>query len=105
MELLGVADSSELARAHRSWVEETVSAKRSREGKWTESIAVGSDRFIDKVSEELGVRAAGRSAVENADGYELREGGSSYRANFDIKNDPLSVKNTYFWKVIYDIST
>ena len=81
-------------------MKKSVSAKLSREGKWTESIAVGSDRFIDKVSEELGIRAAGRSAVENADGYELRERGSSYRANFTIKNHPLSVKNTHFWKVI-----
>jgi REP element-mobilizing transposase RayT len=104
MELVGIGVDDELSPTYKGWVDENLrDGEPSRERKWTESIAVGSGRFINKVSEQLGIRAAGRGAVGNADGYELRERGSSYRANFDIKNDPLSAKNTYFWKVIPDI--
>ena len=35
-----------------------------REGKWTQSIAIGSEGFVEKTRQELGIRARGRKVVE-----------------------------------------
>ena len=44
-----------------------------RDDRWSESIAVGSLAFVDKVKSELGVRATHRDVVEVEGTYALRE--------------------------------
>jgi len=46
---------------------------RRREGKWTESIAVGSESFVNSTKEKLGIKAQGREVIE-ADGKLCTEG-------------------------------
>jgi len=41
----------------------------SRDGKWTEVIAVGKKEFVGKVKERLGARAQGREVRAAARGY------------------------------------
>ena len=36
-----------------------------RESKWTASVAVGNKKFVGKVRENLGIRAAGRDIIES----------------------------------------
>ncbi|MBW2429277.1 MAG: hypothetical protein JRF56_09980 [Deltaproteobacteria bacterium] len=43
------------------------------EGKWTQSIAIGSEGFVEKTRQELGIRAKGRKVVEARASYQLRE--------------------------------
>jgi len=52
----------------------------SRESKWTESLAVGSQEFIELFKEELGNRAGSRNIIQsdNNKTYELREEQLSY---------------------------
>jgi hypothetical protein len=71
----------------------------SRDAKWTESIAVGDQEFVQEAKEKLGVQAAGRK-IEAKDGvYELREAQASYSYSplFDPEKCTLSSKNSYFW--------
>ncbi len=98
MSLVGILDSDELIAAQRGWVEDALSVGEfSRESMWTETIAVGSRRFVEGVGEKLGVRAAGREVLGANGSYELRESEAAYSCNFDTENGPLSLENAYFW--------
>ena len=70
---------------------------RLRNNKWTESIAVGSEKFIEVTKNLLGFKAIGRKKVNNGKGYELREPPAAYNTNFIPENEVLRVENTYYW--------
>jgi hypothetical protein len=72
--------------------------------KWTQSIAVGREPFVEKIKAELGIRAIGREVMGEDGIYELREPDVSYDAIFAGKNTGLRPKNTYFWNVFDEIS-
>jgi len=77
--LLGVKSMGELRRSYREWVEETLAREvGGRESRWTESIAVGSQGFVEKTKAELGIKATGREVVGTESVYELRERDGSY---------------------------
>ena len=81
-------------------VDEAISElDESRDGKWTESIAVGSEKFIEVTKNILGIKAKGRKKIENGIGYELREPPAPYNSNFVPENDGLRCKNTYYWEI------
>ncbi|MCP4369806.1 MAG: transposase, partial [Deltaproteobacteria bacterium] len=49
---------------HKELVEELLKdGINSRQGEWTESIAVGSEFFIEEIKEKLNVRAKGRKTI------------------------------------------
>ena len=74
-----------------------------REGKWTESIAVGSEPFVVATQAKLGIKGPGR--VSGTDGhYELRESSSSYMTILGHENDGLRLQNGYFWNDLDDKS-
>lgn len=97
-ELLNFKAMNDLADAYRGWVEESLSnGDHSRDGKWTESVAVGSELFVSVTKEKLGVKGKGRD-VRGADGsHELRESSAPYKAIFGQENDGLRPQNEYFW--------
>ena len=70
-------------------------------GKWTRSIAVGSERFVHRTKKELGARAKGRVVLESAEGFQLREPRVSYLVDFGPKNDDIGAENGYFWNNNY----
>ena len=70
-----------------------------REGKWTQSIAIGTQRFVENTKQKLGIRARGRKVVGAGKAYQLRELQVSYTANFGFENDYIGLENTYFWDV------
>ena len=91
--LLGFATYDELKAAQIKWVESSVKAdKRDKENKWTQSIAVGSKTFIEKIKAELGFRARGRKIIGVDDRFELRE----VLTPFGNAANPDS-ENIYLW--------
>ena len=46
---------------------------RNKENKWTQSIAVGSKTYIEKMKKALGHRAKGRKIINAEDTFELQE--------------------------------
>ena len=99
-ELLGFDTYDQLRQTHKEWIEEYLSAgKQSREEEWTESIAIGSKTFIEKVKEILGGRAIGREIQEGEGGFQLRESAASYKALLGPKKVDIGPKNDYFWNI------
>jgi putative transposase len=84
MDLLGIPSIEALQRLHKAWVEEALGrAERAREGKWTESIAVGSKDFVESMKARLGIRAKGRRICGVKADSSLREPQNSYSDDFN----------------------
>ncbi len=87
----------ELRRRHRQWIEDAlINGAKRRQPEWTESIAVGSQTFIEVIQEKLNSRVKGRKVTESTDHYQLREPSTPYNAHFGGKKGPLSVENTFY---------
>jgi hypothetical protein len=63
-----------------------------KKNKWTQSIAVGSKTFIEKMKESLGFRAKARKIICADDTFELREVIAPYG-----KANNLDSVNTFLW--------
>ena len=63
---------------------------------WTQSIAIGGERFVKNIKQAFGIRAKGRKVVESGEAYQLREPQVFHPANLDLENDDIGTENTYF---------
>ena len=94
MDLLGFENYDDLKNAHYKWVDSAILPdNRNKENKWTQSIAVGSKAFVDKMKEALGFRAKSRKIIGADDTFELREVITPYG-----KADDPDSGNTFLWK-------
>ena len=93
MNLLGFDNYDDFKDAHSRWVDSEIqNDSRNKENKWTQSIAVGSKTFIEKMKKALGYKAKGRKIISADDTFELREAVAPYgNAN------NLDSGNTYLW--------
>lgn len=98
--LFGAGTYAELKSSHRGWIEEYLGdAKKGRQGEWTDSIAVGSRAFTERVKSLLGFKAKGRDIIEGEEGYHLREEAAPYMALLDTEKGDIGPENTYFWDI------
>ncbi len=106
MNLLGIDDSARLGRVYKGWIEDVIRQGDSgREEKWTQSIAVGNESFVEQVKDQLGYRAIGRKIVGTGRGaYELKEGVASYSADSDTKMEAVRPENSFKWHV-YEVNS
>jgi REP-associated tyrosine transposase len=99
MGLLGFRVMSDFAEVYKGWIAGSINQEMQvREGKWTESIAVGSERFVTETKERLGFKAKGRRVVGEGGSYELRESIAPYKGVFDEEKAGLKPLNEHFWK-------
>ena len=99
MTLCGFGAVEDFRRAHRQWVEEALSSETAvRDDRWSQAIAVGSLSFVDKVKNELGVKAMYREVAQGGGMYTLREPSEAYGGNFASENDALRPENTILWE-------
>ena len=68
-----------------------------REDRWSEALAVGSLVFVERVKNDLGVKAAHREVLKTDGTYALREPAEAYVRNFAGENEALSPQNTLPW--------
>ena len=95
----------ELAGAYRGWIEEAVAkGNHRRDGKWTESIAVGSESFVNVTREKPGIKAKGRNVFGAEGSCELRESSGRYESILGFKNRSLSPQNAYYWNYSFEIA-
>ena len=93
MGLLGFETYEQLKKAHFKWIDSALrNEKKGRETKWSQSIAVGSKTYIEKVKEAIGFRAIGRKIRSTGDSFELREILEPYRPT-----DYLRHSNMLLW--------
>lgn len=91
MDLVGLDSLEKLRSSHNGWVEDIISDDNlGRESMWTESIAVGSEHFVEATRKELAGQAKGRKLIESGGAYELRETQTAYLRDF-------APKNAYSW--------
>jgi putative transposase len=97
--LFGFQSMHDLAETYRGWIDESVKkAKHFRDGKWTESVAVGSRAFVAETKGRLGVRAKGRKLVRASECCELREPPTPYNGILGPENEALRLQNEYYWE-------
>ena len=78
-------------------VDEALAAgKTVREDRWSDSVAVGSEAYVEKVKRELDSRARNRDISEAGGTLALREPRLPYRPHFGGKNDRLRRENTLY---------
>jgi putative transposase len=96
--LCGFGDLAGFQRAHRQWVEDALAAgARTRDERWSQSVAVGSASFVDAVKRELGARARGREIAASDGLFALQESRRPYRGLFKPENSTLRLGNTLYW--------
>jgi len=98
------ADSNEtLHRTHLGWIESQLKAKPDRQEHFGRSLAVGSDAFVRRIQQSLGIRAVGRRSIKTpATGYQLKESIAAYGiADSDqtANNSAIPDTNTIPWKL------
>jgi hypothetical protein len=69
----------------------------------TESIAVGSKRFVEATKDRLGIKAKERRVLGEDGSYDLREPAAAYGRDFGPKNGSLRLESTYSWNVYPEI--
>ena len=68
-----------------------------REDRWSEALAVGSLAFVERVKNDLGVKAAHREVLAADGTYALREPSEAYTRNLTSENEALSSENMFTW--------
>ena len=85
--LLGFDSYERLITYHKGLVDDYLeNSKNTKDEKWTRSIAVGSEGFVDKVKSTLGALASGRKSIGAGQSYQLREPAVPYTDHFGVKN-------------------
>ncbi|HXV78676.1 MAG TPA: hypothetical protein VEG60_02245 [Candidatus Binatia bacterium] len=101
--MCGFTDLRDFQRAHRQWVEQALeNGCGPRDERWSEAIAVGSLAFVERVKNDLGIKAIHREVLETDRTYALREPAESYSGNFTGENEALSSENTLPWNISFD---
>ena len=96
-ELSGFDNYDRFRDTHKELVEELLKdGTDSRQSEWTESIAVGSESFIEEIKGKLNVRAKGRKAIDAGTTFQLREPVSLYKTVLGIKKEDIGHENTYY---------
>lgn len=83
--ILGLESIDQLQRLQTEWVQEALRKDSlKREPKWTESIAVGDEAFIEKIRLQLNIRPSPGRVTQTSDGFTLAEGDFPYPYNDNI---------------------
>ena len=73
-EALGLPQNSKVAPIHREWVEQALKEDQpQRDTRWSESLAVGSQAFVEGVQKRLGTRVHARRVEDTSDAACLPE--------------------------------
>lgn len=98
--LMGCGSYDELRSCHRGWINEYLgTGAKTRQDEWTNSIAVGSKSFAEKVKALLVFKAKGREVMDGDEGYHLREETASYTPLFRAEKADIGPENTYLWEI------
>ena len=94
--LFNVRDENQFRRMHQEWVDlELKSGESKRQSIWSESVAVGDERFIQNIQQKLSGRIPGRSIVFENGTTLLQEPQLSYSTLFGGQKGILNTENTF----------
>jgi REP-associated tyrosine transposase len=96
MGLLGIPDAQTLRTLHREWIEVALKAEKpARDEIWSQSLAVGSRKFVENFQTGLGTQALHREIESHDSGHCLREPGTHY-GNSHTEITTLTADNMVF---------
>ena len=88
---LGLKDVEQLRECHRRWVDDALaSGTVTRDDRWTRSLAVGSEPFVKRLQQDMGLDARFRSIESDGVAACLREPGANYEVIFGREKGLLS---------------
>ena len=103
--LCGFSATEALQQAHRQWVTSAlVEDHAMRQAHWSESIAVGSARYVEGVKEKLGMMATHREVVQAEGSYALREPVVAYKDDSDHEIVRPSTTTGLYWDINVEAS-
>ncbi len=92
----GFRCEGDFRHAHCAWVEEALRLNAlQRDARWSESLAVGTQPFVDHVKRKLGLKARYRGIKEDQGSLVLRQTRPAYAMVFDGENEALRGKNGF----------
>jgi putative transposase len=98
MEPGGFNDIATMQQQLRQWLNEELAINDSMRDKvWSESLAVGSEDFVEKVQTLLGTKATNRKVTIMTDRHALREQSASYNIVSGAENTDLRLDNRLLW--------
>jgi putative transposase len=104
IELIEAKSQESLKQILEEWIEERLNdGNPFREDKWTESVAVGREEFVNKIKEDLGVKVLGRTTITDGEQHQLREAQQPYIGHFDQEKWLLRQNMGIKWNVYPDI--
>jgi putative transposase len=84
LEIVGIKDARTLQQQHLQWLNDELLKNRSqRDNNWSESLAVGSESFVDEIHTLLGCSAKKRKKAVIDEKHVLRETPGRYKVDFD----------------------
>jgi len=99
--LLGLSSIPMLKKVHAKLLDDALKAGRcGRDSKWSTSIAVGSEDYIDQIKKELGIKVVHRKKTRINKDFELRKDEFPYSADFDPQKAGLRQDNRLFWDIL-----
>lgn len=91
IEVGGFKNLESLQLHHRDWVNTQIKQdKHQRQSFWSNSVAVGSEHYVETVQEALGVRAKGKNCQLQDGQHILKEAEAAYHVHFMGEMDGLS---------------
>jgi putative transposase len=96
--VLALSTTKEVLASRKRAIESVLQTEKIQKNKkWTESIAIGSEHFVETVRDHLGQRARSRNIHHDEKTYQLRESVNSYSSVFDGKKTAVSDNNSLLW--------
>jgi hypothetical protein len=93
----------DFAEAQRGGVEESLEGGIiSRDQKWAESVAVGSQQFVKATKNKLGFKAKGREVIGGNGSFEPSESPAPYRGIYGHENAFLRPRSSIFGMIIIE---
>ena len=97
---LSFSDVSAFQKQHREWISQAIRDNAlAREAKWSQSIAVGDESFVHKITDSLFPKAGRRKIAEIGGSHVVRETSPAYSVGFGGKMALLSSENKRNWKL------
>lgn len=97
LDFFSIDNQEHFRQEHRNWIEVELQADvKKRKSLWSESIAIGSEGFMDRIQQQFGLRAKWRTLVSEKEGIALKEVSAPYNTLFEGEKSTLRPDNSYF---------
>ncbi|MFC1766497.1 hypothetical protein ACFL6U_31010 [Planctomycetota bacterium] len=98
--LLGFSSVPAFQEQHRRWIDDALAENMlMREAKWSQSIAVGSEVFVNQVADAIDPELSKRKTTVMGESFVVREAAVAYNAHSDGKMGPLRPQNIIPWDI------